>query len=183
MTAAAIQPGTVGYMPMPASFPHRTLFLHGRPRHEKFSDFWIKHPPMDHVHRAKIFAPFDALAGFDEAINSKLVQYCEQRTLSNEEKSKIDAALAALHSLTYNSRVARLNRPQASVTYFVPCSDTHSEWYGVGGRYETVGGIVSRVDSLVEHTITVDDQTIPLDSISAITLSQETTTIIESTIA
>ena len=170
MTAIAIQPGTVGYMPMPVSFPHRTLFMHGRPHHQKFDDFWIKHPPMDTRHRAKIFAPFDALAGFDEAIESKLILYTTKKELSQEEKEKIDAALNRLHSLTYNSRVARLNRPQASITYFVPCSDEHSEWYDVGGRYETVSGTVSRVDTIVDKVLVLDDQIIPLDAISEINL-------------
>ena len=55
----------IGYMPMPVNFEYRSLFLHGRPKHEKFDDFWRKHPPMDKVHRAKIFSAFDALAGFD----------------------------------------------------------------------------------------------------------------------
>ena len=157
--------GMVGYMPMPLGFAHRTLFLHGRPRHEKFSDFWRAHPPMDHVHRAKIFAPFDALAGFDECSESQLVLYCEKRVLSEEEREKLNEALSTLHSLTYNSRVARLNQPQASVTCFIPCSDSHSEWYGIGGRYETITGIVQRVDALVEHTLILDDQSIPLDDV------------------
>ena len=37
----------IGYMPMPVNFEYRSLFLHGRPKHEKFDDFWRKHPPMD----------------------------------------------------------------------------------------------------------------------------------------
>ena len=172
MTATAIMsgPGTVGYMPMPVSFAHRSLFLQGRPKHEKFSDFWRKHPPMDTTHRAKIFAPFDALAGFDECIESKLITYREKRTLSDEEKGKLDAALSTLHSLTYNSRVARLNRPQAPVTYFVPCVDEHSEWYRIGGKYETVSGIVSKVDAIVEKVLVIDEQIIPFDTISEITI-------------
>lgn len=83
-------PGVVGYMPMPAAFHYRSLFLQGRPRHEKYDDFWIRHPPMDHVHRAKIFAPFDALAGFDDCINSKDVLYEEKRILSGSEKDDLN---------------------------------------------------------------------------------------------
>ena len=162
---------TIGAMAMPLDFKYKDVFLHGRPQHQKFDDFWIKHPPMDTRHRAKIFSPFDALAGFDEAISSKLILYTEQRSLSDEEKEKIDAALAALHSLTYNSRVARLNRPQATVTYFIPCSDPHSEWYGVGGTYQTVTGTVLKVDSLISRTLLINDQIIPLDSISEITIT------------
>ena len=160
---------TISAMAMPLDFKYKDVFLHGRPQHQKFDDFWIKHPPMDTRHRAKIFSPFDALAGFDEAIESKLILYTEQRSLSDEEKEKIDAALNRLHALTYNSRVTRLNRPQASITYFVPCSDPHSEWYEVGGRYETVTGTVLKVDSLISRTLLINDQIIPLDAISEIT--------------
>ena len=66
MSAAAAR--QVGYMPMPAGFEYRALFLHGRPRHQKYDTFWIKHPPMNVTHRAKIFSAFDALAGFDDCI-------------------------------------------------------------------------------------------------------------------
>lgn len=125
---------------------------------------------MDHIHRAKIFAPFDALAGFDECIESKLVQYEEKRTLSDEGRGKLNEALNHLHSLTYNSRVARMNRPVATVEYFVPCVDEHNEWYGAGGKYETVTGIVSRVDTVVEQTLVVNDLSIPLDDVVEISI-------------
>ena len=47
------------------SFPYLQVLMQGRPRHDKDS---LKHPPMDLVHRAKIFAPFDALAGYSKKI-------------------------------------------------------------------------------------------------------------------
>ena len=160
----------IGAMAMPVDFKYREVFLKGRPRHERFDDFWRKHPPMSPSRWAKIFSPFDALEGFDECIESKLVQYTDRRILSEEEKTTLNDALNHLHSLTYNSRVARLNQPQASVTYFVPCVDEHSEWYGVGGRYETVSGTVWKVDAIVEKNIMVDDQTIPLDDVVEISI-------------
>ena len=55
----------VGTMPMPSSFAHQEALQHGRPKHCRNDEFWIRHPPMDQGHRAKIFAPFDALRGFD----------------------------------------------------------------------------------------------------------------------
>ena len=43
------------------SFPYIETLIQGKPE--------IKgHPPMDLVHRAKIFAPFDALSGYSELI-------------------------------------------------------------------------------------------------------------------
>ena len=68
MTYPSASTSGIGYMPMPASFKYSTLYLHGRPRHQKYDGFWRLHPPMEHRQRAKIFAPFDALDGFDEAI-------------------------------------------------------------------------------------------------------------------
>ena len=67
----------LGYMPVPMNFKYMDAFLKGRPRHEKFDPFWRKHPTMDCGHRAKIFSPFDALKGFDEAIGSKEVRYVD----------------------------------------------------------------------------------------------------------
>ena len=59
----------IGYMPMPADFRHRDLFYASRPVHQKFDEFSLRHPKMDTGHRAKIFAPFDALRGFSDAIH------------------------------------------------------------------------------------------------------------------
>ena len=59
---------TIGVMAMPANFKYRDVFLKGKPRHERSDRFWLRHPAMDVGHRAKIFAPFDALKGFSDAI-------------------------------------------------------------------------------------------------------------------
>ena len=157
----------IGYMPMPPGFKYRDVFLHGRPKHERFDSFRRKHPPMDTVHRAKIFAPFDALAGFDAAIDSKLVLYEERRILSETEKEDLDRKLSLLRSLTYNSPAARKNKPEVTVEYFSPCTDPCSEWYGKGGTYKTLSGICWKVDIILK-TITVDDHVIPLKNISKI---------------
>ena len=42
----------------------------GRPQRQKFDEFWCRHPPMDLGKRAKIFAPFAALKGFDKEIRA-----------------------------------------------------------------------------------------------------------------
>ena len=66
-------------MEMPAGFKYEKTHLMGRPRHEKYSDFWRKHIPMDPTHRAKQFAPFDALDGFGEAIAEKEMEVYERK--------------------------------------------------------------------------------------------------------
>ena len=58
----------IGAMPVPPDFRHGELMRRGRPRHGAGDEFRLRHPAMDVGHRAKIFAPFDALAGFRDAI-------------------------------------------------------------------------------------------------------------------
>ena len=158
----------IGYMPMPTSFPYRSIFLKGRPHHEKYDDFWRRHPPMDPVHRAKIFAPFDALAGFSDCIASKEVEYSARRDLSEGEREELDRKLAVLQRLTCNGRETRKNRPQITVQYFSDCRDKHSFAYGTGGTYETITGTCRKVDP-VSKTIRVDETVIFIEDISDIT--------------
>ena len=72
-------------MAMPADFRYRDVFLKGKPQHDRFDLFRIRHPSMDVGRRAKIFSPFDALKGFNEAIASKDVLYRERVELSDED--------------------------------------------------------------------------------------------------
>ena len=71
----------IGNMSMPANFRYAEIFRRGRPRHGKpgvlstYDAFYIKHPPMNTLRRAKLFAPFDALAGFGGRIAAKEVLY------------------------------------------------------------------------------------------------------------
>ncbi|MBP3901834.1 MAG: hypothetical protein J6D53_10365 [Blautia sp.] len=163
-TAAPIH---VGFMPMPDHFPYRALFLHGRPRHKKYDTFWVKHPPMNITHRAKIFSAFDALAGFGDCISSKQVEYCDRRYLSEGEREELARKLAVLRQLTYNGKAARKNRPQVTVEYFSPCTDRNNFAYGTGGIYEHVSGTCLKVDE-VRGTITIDENNILIEDISDI---------------
>lgn len=72
--ALAILPA-LGYMPMPVDFPYEKLMKIGRPKHEKYSEFGIRHPSMPCSKRAKIFAPYDALEGFNDLIKRKETLY------------------------------------------------------------------------------------------------------------
>ena len=162
---ADLNKSVIGYMPMPKYFPYKETFLHGRPRHRKYDDFWLRHPPMDPVHRAKIFAPFAALAGFEECIGSKEVLYTGRRQLSNDAQSALNRKLDFLHSLTRNGKTARLSRPFAKVTYFKPCSDIYNNAYGNGGQYINIEGIVSQVDPVLSKSLTIDGVKITFEDI------------------
>lgn len=52
------------------SFKYKDTYEAGRPVHERFDSFSLKHPAMDLGKRAKIFSPFDALKGFKDAIDA-----------------------------------------------------------------------------------------------------------------
>ena len=167
-TAVAMNTGwqrtwpVVGDMPMPLDFRHAAVLRRGRPRHGSpgklatYDTFYIKHPPMECSRRAKLFAPFDALAGFSQCIKAKQELYCERRRLTEGEREDLDARAAKLHRLTLNGRMARQNAVLVSITYFEPCSDINSESYtkeGRYGQYMTITGIVCRVDLINQKII------------------------------
>ena len=137
----------------------------GKPQHTKFDDFYRKHPFMDVGKRAKIFAPFAALRGFDGCILDKEVQYQPKIILDEEVKDEIAQQLEVLHGLTINSRIAHKNHVVVSVTYFIPCSDKNHEAYGYRGQYVTITGVCKKVDSVITKTITLDDTIIGFDDI------------------
>ena len=61
----------------------------GRPKHSRCDDFSLKHPRMQLSQRAKIFSPFSALTGFEEAIDEKVQVYVEKRELNDEEQEAL----------------------------------------------------------------------------------------------
>lgn len=139
-------------MKMPAGFKYEKVHLMGRPRHEKYSDFWRKHIPMDHTHRAKQFAPFDALDGFDEAIAGKEVLYVDQIKMDEDELNKKLNRLRSYHRAV-------------KIRYFAPCADENNEAFNEGrGRYETVTGTVWKIDPETE-TLRIGNLTISFEDI------------------
>lgn len=155
----------VGDMPMPLDFRHAAVLRRGRPRHGNpgkiatYDMFYIKHPPMECSRRAKLFAPFDALAGFSKCIKAKQEIYYERRRLTEGEREALDARAIKLHRLTLNSKLARQNAVKASITYFEPCNDLNSEFYtkeGKFGQYKTITGIVGKIDMIHQKIILWD---------------------------
>ncbi|MBQ9663110.1 MAG: hypothetical protein IJV40_08190 [Oscillospiraceae bacterium] len=158
----------IGYMPMPADFPHRDLFYAGRPVHRKYDDFWCRHPVMEPGRRAKIFAPFDALKGFSDAVNSKKTEYIEKRELNEEAKAELNRRLLILQNATKNLRLAKQNRVAISVEYYVPCSDVSHDAYGCRGRCKKASGICYGVDFSITESILIDGLRIPLSDLLSV---------------
>lgn len=172
MTAAAI-----GYMPMPAGFPYADVFRRGRPKHGKpgristYDAFYLKHPPMEISRRAKIFAPFDALKGFSEAVAAKEVLYEAKKVLSETETEELDRRVGILQRLTAAGRSAgEKKRPlqvPVTITCYVPCRDPENDAFGKRGTCETVTGYVLKIDSL-NRCLLLDTGKIALDTVCGI---------------
>ena len=82
----------LGGMSMPAAFRYRDVFLKGKPEHDRYDPFRIRHPQMPCGRRAKIFAPFDALKGFSEAISAQNDLYEEQQISSSGDQEEIESS-------------------------------------------------------------------------------------------
>ena len=163
----------IGVMPVPAGFRYLDVFLKGKPQHDRYDAFRLKHPQMTNSRRAKLFAPFDALRGFNEAVSAKDVLYEDKRILSQEDQDELNRRLGILHDLTYNSRMARANQVKVSVTYYEECSDVNHEAYGLRGQYKTVTGICLNVDAEVTMSILVDGMRISIGDIRKIETTGE----------
>lgn len=156
----------IGKMAMPAGFKYRNVYLKGKPQHQGWDDFTIKHPPMPASRWAKIFAPFDALKGFDEAIEEQEELFVRKPELSGFQKEQLDEKIGILHRMTRNGKLARENKVTASVEYF-EASATDRQLDGQGDGCETLGkikkidGQVWKVD-ITFHSIQIADSVIDL---------------------
>ena len=78
--------------------------------------FSRRHPKMSN--RAKIFAPFAALVGFDDRVRRKEISYVSKVELDADEEWELNRRLRILHELTANSKLARINTVDVTVEYY-----------------------------------------------------------------
>ena len=155
-------------MELPVERKYRGAFERCRPEHEPRDDFSIRHPKMQLSQRAKIFSPFAALRGFEEAIDEKLERYVDKRELTEEEQAALDRILTELYEQTRNLRAAREKPVRATVTFYVPCPDENHEAYGLRGSYETLTGRVWKVDPVLTKTLRIGEAVIEFADIAEI---------------
>lgn len=114
-----------------------------------------KRAPMSMHDRAAQFAPFAALTGFGAEITEAARLTEEKIELDEHGKALLDEKLRRL-------RARMAERPEATITYFVP--DERKS----GGAYVTVTGRIKKIDPL-EQTVTLEEGTIlPMADIYAI---------------
>lgn len=109
-------------------------------------------PRMSMIDRAAQFSPFAALTGYDAAIKETGRLTDQRIELTEDSRAALDKKqLLLLDNLT--------DRPEVSVTYFVP--DERKS----GGAYVTVTGRVKKVDAFERLLILTDGTKIPLDEV------------------
>ena len=142
-TALAITPASIG-VPLSVRL-YGDIIWKERPVHQD-DLFSRRHPKMSRLNRAKIFAPFAALDGFEGRVRSKEIPYVRCHELDADEVWELNHRLKILNELTYNGKMSRSNHVVVTVEYFVVCSDPDNDAFGMKGLYHTVTGIVQRVD-------------------------------------
>ena len=143
-------------MKQTAETKYKNAFHRERPEHGLRDDFSLRHPKMELGQRAKIFSPFSALRGFEEAIESKLETYVSKKELTEEDQMRINLVLLKLVDLTESRRHAQTGPVIATVTFYVPCGDENNEAYGLYGQYRTRTGTVQKIDPLIRKSIQID---------------------------
>ena len=103
-----------------------------------------------------------------EAVSAKDVLYENRIELLQEDSEELSRRLAILHNLTFNSRMARENQVQVTITYYEPCSDKNNEAYGLKGQYKTITGTCWNVDTEMTQTILIDSTRISLTNVIGI---------------
>ena len=114
----------------------------------------IKHPRMQVEDRAKIFAPFAALKGYEEAIAAKQKIVVPRIELSEEVKEYLDLQLGKIERLLIKGQ-----HPVITVVYFKKDKMSNID----GGEYIQFTGLVAKFDltsrilQIVEKKLCLDD--------------------------
>lgn len=119
----------------------------------------IKHPRMPIEDRAKIFMPFAALKGYEEAIAAKQKIVVHRIELSEEAKEYLDLQLAELERMLKKGQP-----PMITVVYFQRGIVYHED----GGEYIQFTGLAARLDR-TSKILQIVDRRIRLEDIYRIT--------------
>ena len=109
-------------------------------------------PHMSLHDRAAQFSPFAALTGYDAAVEEAARLTEQKLELSEEAKAALSAKLTEI-------REHIKERPEVTITYFVP------DERKAGGTYVTVTGTVRRIDDFERVVIMQDQGRIRIDDI------------------
>ena len=149
-------------------FAYSDIICLRRPVHDD-DVFSRRHPKMTRLNRAKIFAPFAALTGFDSAVRAKEIPYVPRHILDPEEAYALNEKLKDLYLKTRTGVLARMNRITVRVEYFEVCKDVNNDAYGRLGLYHSHTGILWKVNP-VDQAISVGEKVILFSDISTLNI-------------
>ena len=115
-----------------------------------------KRPAMAVADRAKIFMPFAALRGYEDAIAEKQKITTERIELSDERKEELDYQLQYLESRIAEGKIAKV-----IVCYFVVDDKVSEEENAELGKYVELEGEVTKVDRF-NGWIRIGEEVIPI---------------------
>ena len=153
-----------------SDFPYAETLRLGMPERDMY--FYLKHPKMPCGRRAKIFAPFAALKGFEEEVESKEVLYSEKRELDEEECRQINACLVRLFARMKAVRFSGRPPVRVRAEYYRICLDPHHPQYRLRGTYETVTDTVRKAD-FVRRILLLEQVCIPFEDLSELEILGE----------
>lgn len=113
------------------------------------------HPQMPMSDRAAQFSPFAALVGYDAAIR-------ETGRLTEVKAEPDEEALRELDR-RFRLLAERLDDgPEVDITYFLP------DRRKAGGAYQSVRGVVKKIDDFRRLIVLRDGTSIPMDDVAAL---------------
>ena len=118
----------------------------------------IKHPRMSIQDRAKIFAPFAALKGYEEEIATRQKIVVPRIELSEEAKEYLDIQLGKIKQLLLEGQ-----HPIVTVVYFL----SERVLYEEAGEYIQFTGMVAKFDQS-SHILQIVEEKILLEEIYSI---------------
>ena len=114
-----------------------------------------KHPQPSMMDRAARFAPFAAIAGYEEMV-------LEEARITEERVDLDEGALSLLNEKLNMIQEFLDEEPEVTITYFEP--DKKKD----GGAYISITGTVKRIDEYERIVLMSDDKKIKIDEIYAI---------------
>lgn len=115
-----------------------------------------RHPQMKATDRAAQFSPFAALTGYEAAVKETARSTTEKVELDENAKEALDRKLTFL-------KEHLSDRPEVSVTYFVPDEKK------AGGRYTTAEGVLKKINEHERCLVLEGGEEIQIEAIFEIT--------------
>lgn len=123
-------------------------------------------PSMSRADRAKIFMPFSALKGYEEAIEEKQKLTMERVVLSEEQKEELDRKLKVLAEM-----ISKGIKPVIKVSYFQTDFKISSKENREIGKYIEISGKLKKIDVIYE-VLSLEEMNIKMKDILDISYIQ-----------